>query len=347
MSPDPTPFKVVTALQANPDEARPVLDRWCRRPLSRLIDAVAGRLGPGVETSERLTARALRWLEMYLRSRDPASYKSLRRETFVTSLMLAAYRWLDPTEAGVSGQTASYPGDPVCEVYELRSYTSPLDRVGGDWWDHDAGPGSLFWVIVCDVTGHGYPAYLLAAGLPHLWRSSPIAQLRDAACEPRALLGALGRELESVLPDELFVEAALGRFAPSGEAVLAAAGGCCPVLRRSGSDRPEIRSLSGCFLGLEWGDRDQESCTLGDGDELLLATDGLFDQPCGGSDRLKARLAEWAGERLAAGLGLHDAVIEILSRALKAARQHDDITVVTLCRRLNRLRAPGSPDARL
>src|SRR5262249_36301910 len=159
--------------------------------------------------------------------------------------------------------------EPVAEAYELWAYTTPLDRVGGDWWDFDAEPGSVLWVIVGDVTGHGYPAYLLAAGLPHLWHSRPIAELRAGACEPRELLGALGRELEAVLPDDLFVEAALGRFSPSGEAVLAAAGGVCPVLRRSGLPRAEVLTLRGCFLGLEWGDRDQCAWSLEAGDELL------------------------------------------------------------------------------
>jgi len=172
-----------------------------------------------------LTRRALRWLEMYLRARDPSLYQNLGRRTFVISLMLATYRWLDPLDPNRFDALSLSPGAPEFEAYEVRSYTRPLDRVGGDWWDHDVDPGRVLWVIIGDVTGLGYPAYLLAAGLPHLWRAKAIALLRAGMQEPREVLGALGRELEQVLPDDLFVEAVLGRFTSSDEAVLAAAGG--------------------------------------------------------------------------------------------------------------------------
>ncbi len=261
------------------------------------------------------------------------------------SLMVAAYRWLDPLDPAEQVVHALSHGEPDFAAYEVRSYAQPLERVGGDWWDHDAEPGRVLWVILGDVTGHGYPAYLLAAGLPYLWRTKAIAERRAEVQEPHELLGALGRELEAVLPDDVFVEAVLGRFDTSGEAVLAAAGGCRPILRRSQADLPERHSLSGCQLGLELGDQDQCSRNLDHGDELLLATDGLFDQPCGDQERLGKRLAELCRRQLASGRDLHAAALEVLAQVLKENAQHDDITVITLRHRGGPSVAPRTSDA--
>jgi hypothetical protein len=345
MSSDPNPFELVTALRSPGSEARAVLRAWCQESIRRLVAAVASRLATGGADVETLTTRALRWLELYLRARDPAAYQGLGRDTFVLSLLLAAYRCLDPVERHRQEALSLGGSEPECDTYKIRSYSRPLEQSGGDWWDHDAERGRMLWVIIGDVTGHGYPAYLLAAGLPHLWRAKPIAELRARMQEPRDVLAALGRELEEVLPDDLFVEAALGRFDPFGAVVLAAAGGSRPILRRSRANQAEVLSLSGGFLGLELGERDQCSWTLYDGDELVLATDGLFDQPCGDSERLGTRLAECCAQQLCSGRDLHAAVLEVLGQALVQNAQQDDITVITLLRHRGFSLASSSSDA--
>jgi hypothetical protein len=345
MNPDPTPFELVTALHSSEGRARAVLEAWCGPAITRLVAAVADRLGPAAGPPEMLQRRALRWLEMYLRARDPSMYHGLGRQAFVISLMLATFRWLDPFDPNRSEVLSLSQGETDFDNYDVRSYIRPLDRVGGDWWDHDVEPGRVLWVILGDVTGHGYAAYLLAAGLPHLWRARTITELRARIQEPRELLGALGRELESVLPDDLFVEAVLGRFTTSGEAVLASAGGSRPILRRARADRPEFHSLAGCLLGLELGERDQCSWSLDDGDELLLATDGLFDQPTRDQERLGKRLAECCRDQLASGRDLHGAVLEVLGQVLEEHAQHDDITVITLRRHCVPSLAQGIRDA--
>lgn len=332
MTSQPTPFELVTALRTSDGGARTVLEAWCAESIARLVATVAERLGPTSGDPAMLTRRAMRWVEMYLRARDPFVYQGLGRKTFLISLMVAAYRWLDPIDPNGREARPMSPGEPDSDVYDVRVYTRPLERVGGDWWDHDFEQGGVLWIVVGDVTGHGYPAYLLAAGLPHLWRASAIAELRATTQEPRELLSALGRELEMVLPDDLFVEAILGRFASTGEAVVAAAGGFHPILRRSKVDLLEFPSLSGCFLGLELGGRDQCAWSLDDGDELLLATDGLFDQPCGAEERLGKELSSRCRQQLASSRALHEAILAVLGEVLGQQPQHDDITVVTLRR---------------
>jgi hypothetical protein len=256
MSPQPTPFELVTALRATNDQARAVLEEWCGEPIARLVATVAERLGSkDGSNSIKLARRALRWVELYLRTRDPSQYHGLKRKTFVLSVMIAAYRWLDP---------------------------------------NDSSSG----------------------------------------------------ELEAVLPDDLFVEAVAGRFTPSGEATVAAAGGFHPILRRSKANVLESLSLSGCFLGLEIGDRDQSRWELDDGDELMLATDGLFDQPCGAEERLGRLLSSRCQDQLRSEpRALHEAVVAVLGKVLGQHPQHDDITVVTLRRRGGASGITGISDA--
>jgi hypothetical protein len=340
------PIQLVTMVHAGDDQARKILDEWCRPSLAALIAAMSDGIVPAPVRADVLIERALRWLLMYLRGRDPASYKGIERVTFVRSLVSAAYRGLASSGPFEPVQSRVWPSEAAPDAYQLRTHLQPLEHVGGDWWCQDGGRGGPLWVMIADVTGHGYPAYLLASGLPHLWRMSRIAELRGKVSEPCELLGALGRELESILPDEVFIEAALGRFATSGEVRLSAAGGCRTILRRSGTCLAEFHDLGGFLLGMELGDREQRSWTLWPGDEFLLATDGLFDQPCGVEERLHASLPRCMKDRLSSGSDLHDAVTEVLREALCDFPQHDDITVITL-RRSERLPSAGASDADL
>ena len=76
MNSDPTPFELVTNLHSSTPEARAVLKAWCGPPITKLIETVADRLGLERADPERLMHRGLRWLEMYLRARDPRSTKA-------------------------------------------------------------------------------------------------------------------------------------------------------------------------------------------------------------------------------------------------------------------------------
>jgi hypothetical protein len=345
MKPNPTPFELVTALQRGDLAARAVLETWCRPLVSQVIAAITKRDALKAAEARMFTDRALRWLEMYLQNRDPAVYREIGRDTFVKSLGVAAVRLLDPRRPEGVANTQPSRVEPSHETYEIRAHVQPLESVGGDWWEHDAIPGQDFWVIVGDVTGHGYGAYLVACGLPHLWRTRSIASLRAGRIEPGEFLSVLGKTLERVLPEGVFVEAVLGRFTETGEACLAAAGGCRPILKRAKSSEVEFHTLRGTFLGLEIGERDQTAWRLEHGDELLMATDGLFDQPYDTEQRLGARLEELVRKPSGVDMSLHEIVLKILQITLRRSAQFDDIMVVTVRHRRTATPAQGNADA--
>jgi serine phosphatase RsbU (regulator of sigma subunit) len=69
---------------------------------------------------------------------------------------------------------------------------------------------------------------------------------------------------------------------------------------------------------------------LCEGDELMIASDGLFEQRDGDDHQLRDSLADRARQRLLAGQSLHDTFLEILKETIMACPQRDDVTVVTV-----------------
>jgi Stage II sporulation protein E (SpoIIE) len=352
-----SPLECVVALQRGDESARAQIEDWIRQPVGDLIDRAIVRHRLKYD-SRILNERVLLWVLMYLRSRDASTFAGMVVDTFLAQILFAASRLLTPTTGTIRvrrSRAASFlksvwghlypqflrsPNNLVTQhaaphgtaKYSIQTYLHPYENVGGDWIGFDIREGnSNLWLFVADVTGHGYPAHILARGLPYLWQSRRMVEARARGELPTDLLDLLGRELDAVLPGDLFIEATLGCIAPTGEATLAVAGACPVIIRQRDNDEPTFHILSGTFLGLEIGvPRDQMKSVLNTGDELLIASDGLFEQRDDGDRQLKAKLAEHLRPRLANGEALHEAVLEILADVLGNNPQGDDISVVTV-----------------
>jgi serine phosphatase RsbU (regulator of sigma subunit) len=147
--------------------------------------------------------------------------------------------------------------------------------------------------------------------------------------------------LEECLPEGIYVEGTLARLRPNGEVTVAPAGGTRLLLRSGGASQVAWHKLKGSWLGLiPPGADDQRIWTLAAEDELVLGSDGLFDQIAdyGGPGDPLADL--FAGSR--DSLTLFDAVHQVLQEALQKQPQKDDITMLML-RRHDQL-SVGSPD---
>jgi serine phosphatase RsbU (regulator of sigma subunit) len=220
---------------------------------------------------------------------------------------------------------------PPSSAYASEVFYQPHERVGeywfgGDWFGGvEAADGSL-WILIADITGHGYSAYLLASALPGVWRTC----WESGPAGPAELLAAMHDLLADCLPDGVYAECTLVRLHPEGEVVAAPAGGSRLLLRRGPDDRPVLIKLRGTWLGLAPpSPKDQHTWSLEGGDELLLATDGLFDQL---HEQGEADIVELLG-RVSGERGLFGRVRDLLGQALERASQKDDITIVFLRRR--------------
>jgi serine phosphatase RsbU (regulator of sigma subunit) len=136
--------------------------------------------------------------------------------------------------------------------------------------------------------------------------------------------------LQDCLPDSVYVECTLVRLTPYGEATIAPAGGTRVLLRRGRAARPDLLKLRGTWLGLKAPTtRDQQTWRLEAGDELLLGTDGMFDQFAGHDGTEVTEILSDVPETrtLLDELQLH------LRERLRRVPQKDDITMVLLRRR--------------
>lgn len=332
-----TPLQLVEALQLGRRDAFPTLSQRLEQPLRRLLASLEARRG--LRHDLNLVLRnILHSLAVYLRSRPRSEFVAVGWNAFQASLLVYAGKLaLEPYATSarpgpvVPHGPSSGPGAlPECPVYESATFFLPFEqlganRFGGDWYAGRHTPDGSLWVIVADVTGHGYYAYLLAASLPYLW-----ALCWDAPQTPEhpaELLRRLHEHLETALPEGVYVEATLARLRSDGE-VLIAPGGGSRLLVRDATGRVVQHALRGGWLGfMPPASTDQKAWALSEGEEVLLASDGLFDQ----MEAAHAAL-DWASVAVNSD-GLFNAVRRLLEQALRRHPQKDDITAILLRRR--------------
>jgi serine phosphatase RsbU (regulator of sigma subunit) len=337
-----TPETLAEALHSRADGARSQLWEWLREPVRRLMEQLRNRHRIG-HSLDRLTQNALYAAETFVRTRPASEFASMSVAAFrAVVLVQLAKQVMDPFGGRRDGAVPMPDPLPESKSYICRTVYLPYEKVGGLWFGGDWYGGmevnGTLWVMVADITGHGYCASLLAITLPAVWRAC-WSNGKLGAARPNDVLGAMHDMLHDSLPDGVYAECTLLRLSPDGQVTVAPAGGSRLLLRRAGRREVELLRLRGPWLGLERPSATEEqTCTLQPGDELLIASDGVFDQLIehAGSS---AGLAPLVSEALGTG-SLLDAVRSLLDRALRARPQKDDITLVQ-CRRDSREAARG------
>jgi hypothetical protein len=327
-----TPRDLVAALQQRGPGARDQLWDLLRQPLARLLEQFSLRYGL-TQNRERLIVYGLHAAEMYLRTRSLA-LEALTWTAFRGAVLLQIAKLAFQPFGGQGGALPGPHSLPESPVYYCQTFFLPHDRVGdywfgGDWlagWETSDG---CLWVLIADVTGHGYRAYLLASALPGVWQTC-WNQVQMPSPQPADLLAVMHRLLADCLPEGVFVECTLARLEPEGRVTVAPAGGSRLLLRCGAASRPDLVTLRGTWLGLHApSTKDQRTWFLAEGDELLLGSDGVFDQLAGPRGDCVTELLDSLHEPAP----LFDRVRDLLSRVLEKAPQRDDITMVLLRRR--------------
>ncbi len=325
-----TPRHLVEALQRHDDDARAQLRELLKAPLSRLMDDLRSRFRLA-HRGETLTRNALHVAETYLRTRPDASFSPLDWPAFRAAVLLHVAKLASQPQSRPSSNSRASAALPLSPCYESRILFLPYERVGDAWFGGDwiggreAADGSL-WVLLADITGHGYHAYLLASALPDVWRRCWDAH----PTMPVELLAKMHDLLSDCLPEGVYAECTLVCLRPEGEVVVAPAGGSRLLLVRGRFGQPTLLKLRGGWLGLirPCAD-DQRTWTLQEGDQLVLATDGLFDQLH--EDRPVEVVESLPPD--GDGSDLFERVNDLLQQALKRTTQKDDITMVRILRR--------------
>ncbi len=334
-----TPLALVEALQNRDEAARRQFHDWLASPITRLVEDLHTRHHLP-HRLERLTSHALHAAETYLRMRPARDFARMSESAFRAAVLFHVARQI-VQPFGKPDEISCAP-DPLPEIdaYHTQTVYLPYEtvgsfRFGGDWYGGRRDDEGRLWIMVADVTGHGYAAYLLANALPAVWRKCWAEE--PGAPTPGELLAVLHELLADCLPEDVFVECTLLRLEPDGRATAAAAGGARMLLRCPGQGRLELVKLRGVWLGFELPPASEEQgYVLEVGDELLLGTDGIFDQlidhggpGCDVVDVIRRGLERG---------GLLESTRAALEQALSVAPQKDDITIVAVRRR-------GRPDS--
>lgn len=170
-------------------------------------------------------------------------------------------------------QEALPPNRLALPGFDIYGISRPCEETGGDYFDYlDLGP-DCSGLVVGDVTGHGLGAALYMLNARARLRSS-----LSWESDPSLVFAHLDRELEREMPSGKFMTLLVAMLDTSDRTVrCVSAGHEPPVLLRA--DREEFETLPGrgavlaVGIGKGWGI--SEPCSLGNGDVLVLATDGI------------------------------------------------------------------------
>lgn len=223
------------------------------------------------------------------------------------------------------GATASLPG------FDIAAGAYPADETGGDYFDFIPQPDGSLYIVIADISGHGFGSALVMAEVR--------ASLRAYAAmvpEIAQIFSLVNRSLAATLEGNGFVTMFLGRLNPHQRTLEYASAGHEPgyLLRRSGEIGTTLAS-SAPPLGLFPDHQFPSSHTvaLEHGDTILLLTDGITESAASDSSFFGAEgaLTFVRGQPLSTShelvYGLYQAARAFAGNAL----QRDDILSV-ICR---------------
>lgn len=245
-------------------------------------------------------------------------------------------RWLSPSSGSAEDRTGwaklinlqrrilpQIP--PVVPGYRLVLSYRPAFVVTGDYHDFFRRSDGLPATFVGDGSGHGPAASLLMATMRTLLHT------HDVHRTPGETLTYLGSMFHQLTPSDLFMTGLYVVLAPDGLVSWAAGGHHPPLwLTRTGRLADVDLAPVGPVLGFETATYPTVQWQLGEGDRLLLFTDGLWDarsqhgEPFG-----LQRLMTYFTETLDRPLG--DMIAGLQARVtahLQGADFEDDFTIV-------------------
>ena len=165
---------------------------------------------------------------------------------------------------------------------EVRAISRPARTFTGDFYFTDRHEDRL-WLVVGDVAGKGLPAAIVMAMIQEELERR-IASCASAECDPAQTAARLHEFLAPLLPRNRFATAVIGWLRDDGRLTLANAGHCPPLIVRADGSVEEIGStgpILGVLPGASWR---SVSMHLGEGDTLVLYSDGVTEAVVDGEE---------------------------------------------------------------
>jgi serine phosphatase RsbU (regulator of sigma subunit) len=203
----------------------------------------------------------------------------------------------------------------------------PSGEIGGDLYDICPVGSDGVGLLVCDASGHGVAAALIAVMVKMAFRGPGVSTR-----SPTRVMRMLNRRLVQTSPAQHFVTGFYAVYdSETHELRYATCGHPAPLLVRAGCDEVEELPGGGMVLGgLDEIDVDERSVAVEPADKLLVYTDGVTDclNRAGdrfGIDRLRAAAAEGHESR---GPEFLHGVVRCIDEFAEGAPAGDDLTLV-------------------
>ena len=206
----------------------------------------------------------------------------------------------------------------------LHALLLPMREVGGDLYDF-CREGDKLRFIIGDVSGKGVPAAMFMSAAVNLFRAAGAH-----SDSPREIMEKMNVVLSENNPSLTFVTAFIGCLHVStGELLYCNAGHCAPLIVESQKSKAESLQMEpniplgfdGRYSFVEQG------CMLGEGDTLVLYTDGVTEAR--NSAHKMLGMKRWA-EIVERGQWNVDSLLNDVQAFMGEAEQADDVTLMTI-----------------
>lgn len=228
---------------------------------------------------------------------------------------------------------------PDVEGIDISAMSMPARRVGGDYYDFLKLSEQRIALIIADVSGKGVPAAMLTAAI----RSAARIEAQRAGTVPlNEIVAAMNRWACHDSADDMFVTAFVAMYDADTQILeYTNAGHCHPILISPDGSTQSL-DKGGVFLGImEEAEYEIGRVKAGDGDTLILYTDGVTDAQSAegelfGIFRLDAILRD---ARLQPPEVIRDRIVDATNAFRGEAELFDDLTLVVV--RLTERTRPG------
>ena len=229
---------------------------------------------------------------------------------------------------------------PELDQFEIAGWNQPANQTGGDYFDWQSLPDGRVAISLGDATGHGIGPALVSALCRAYARASFLVDEKH-----ERILERLNRLLTEDLSADRFVTFAVVFLDPKTAKVEVLSAGHGPILLyRHKADKLVNLEAQGIPLGMfaAASYEDSEPTRMGDGDIIVLVTDGFYEweNPEGeefGLRRLEETIVqatECSAEEVI------DRVRSAVKSFCKGTEQKDDLTIVVVKRKTARATAP-------
>ena len=311
-------------------EAASILDLGVRSLIAAPLSYAEGSLGM-IALNSRINVRRFTEGDLQLLS-SLASVAALRIWTLRLAEDTAERRRLEgELELARKIQLALLAEElPTVPGYQIQTFNSASRGVSGDFYEVVSRADDAECVLlVCDVSGKGMAASLVAATLEAL-AAGPIMD----GLAPDEICNRLNTLLQQRTPVGSFATAFLAVLEPPAGSLSYASAGHNPALVIRSSGEVESLERTGVPLGLVEAEYAAKRCRLDPGDTLVVYTDGITeaadpDEEEYGLERLTRLCIEHRAGDVAS---LISAVDRELSAFIRGAAFADDRTLVVLRR---------------